>query len=168
MNIILNKTQSFGFHLIWARLQFTITNSRFTAEITNPTPRKIKILKVRVKAGKAYCGNHPYGCEIGGVDKKAKFLEGADWVEFDDLLNDALDSLLVDAKVSSSVCILRKGRRRRTNYDGNYNGGGRNAQWDKDAPDHDYEDYCGRIAPPSEFPEGTPGIYSKIGYYVVG
>lgn len=168
MNIILNKTQSFGFHLIWARLQFAITNSRFTAEVINPSPRTIKILKVRVKAGKAYCGNHPYGCEIGGVDKKARFLEGADWVEFDDLLNDVLDSLNVDAKVSSSACILRKGRLRRTNYDGNFLWFGKNAVWDKNAPDYDYKDYCGRVAPPSSFPEGTPGIYSKINYSVVG
>ena len=93
--------------------------------------------------------------------RNAKYLEGLDWVEFNDRINDVLDSLNVNARVYTSVCEIRRGTERRIHYGshpipGNYMG---LTEWDKVGEDSDYEDYCGRIAPESTYPFGTPGEY---------
>lgn len=145
-------------------------NSRFTAEVER-VPRKItndaiRIRNIRLKDSKIYCGNHPAACELGGSHRKGRTLEGADWVEFNDLINNICDRLWIRANVSTAVCVIRKGYERRIKYgmfrDGNF------WQWKKDEPDASYEDCCSRQAPYSEFPEGTPGIYSPTGYEVIG
>lgn len=166
MKITLSKNCVHSQEKVCDSLFIAIGDSRFKAIISCETTRVIKILNVRLKAAKPYCGAHPNACEIGGVDKKTRFLEGADWVEFNDLLNDALDKLSVDAKIASSVCVVRKGRCRRVEYSSTYVG--RTYQWNKDEGDYAYVDSCCKTATPSKFPNGTPGIYTKTGYNMVG
>lgn len=110
---------------------------------------------VRLNIPKGYCGNHCGPCQVrfGGAKKHKTlpFLEGLDWVSFDDMVNDALDSIHHDGDVASGVCVVRKGKRRRMDYYGRDGG-----EFDREG--YDYEDFCGRTAPPSEYQEGTPGI----------
>lgn len=174
MNIKLKNSEDI--YATYDALHDAIHSSRFVAALARPNGLKtIKITKVRLDKAKAYCGNHAKACE-GDPNRKhrrASFLEGADWVEFNDLVNDVLDEQDVEANVDTTVCILRKGRKRRVRYESSTFRGirGLNGEWvwDKDGPDSHYEDYCGTTsAPRSWFPKGTPGIYSAIGYEVEG
>lgn len=113
-----------------------------------------------MREGKDYCGQHGGPCQVpfGGPrpHKKSKCLEGLDWVSFNDMINDALDSIGHDGNVASSVCIIRKGRKRRMMYDC-----GGDGDWDKDTDDEFYTDNCGMPPIISAHTEGTPGI---LGY----
>lgn len=145
-----------------------LCDSRFTAEVTRDGFKNIKVAQVRLREKKAYCGNHPKACENAfGRHAKAAYLEGADWVEFNDLLNDVLDELRVAAKVESRVVNLRLGTQRRVKYDGN-NFVGNAWQWDKFGPEWHYECGFGKTMGASKFPFGTPGIHTKIDYNCVG
>lgn len=146
-----------------------LCDSRFTAEVTRDGFKNIKISQVRLREKKPYCGNHAKACERPhvGKHKRADYLEGADWVEFNDRLNDVLDKLGVSAKVESGVCNLRKGDLRRTYYDAN-TFAGQAWQWDKYGLDHQYTNGIDRTVKPSGFPMGTPGIYEATGYNVEG
>jgi hypothetical protein len=127
----------------------------------------ISLKKIRLKTSKLYCGNHPNACEIGGErSRRGLYLEGADWVEFNDCLNNLLDRLRLSANISSSVCIIRKYTKRRTVYDSFrvY----RNYQWYRDEPDDCWVNNIGGSPMISEFPEGTPGIYEALRYSEVG
>jgi hypothetical protein len=89
--------------------------------------------------------------------KHTKNLEGADWVAFNDMLNDMLDALSVSADVGSSLCIIRKGGARRVEYRGHLLGNGIDSEWDKDSDF--YESHLGETnVPRSEYPTDTPGI----------
>lgn len=135
-------------------------DTRFKCEVEHKG-RVINVRNVRLKESKRYCGSHPYACDIEG-GRKGNYLEGKDWCEFNDHLNDILDSLSCNANVRSAVCIIRKGTRRRTYYDGFMANPYRNEyQWNLDTDDCYYEDYCGQVAPKSQFPEGTPGLYMR-------
>ncbi len=129
----------------------------------------INIEKVRLRISKKYCGNHPSGCEVGNPHhRKAKFLEGADWVQFNDELNTILDRLNVGANIASALVIVRKGRMRRISYGHHYpNGFRRNAEWLKDEPDV-WQNHCKEKAETSDFCTRTPGRYRKAGHSVVG
>jgi hypothetical protein len=154
-------------------------DSRFNVDGMTVTHRPragvmIKMGQVRLKSAKDYCGNHPGGCEFPGLgpDRKAKFLEGADWVEFNDRVNDVLDRLCINAHVENSLLIIRKVDLGRRMLYGQASFG-RNAQWNKDEHYKDYEDHCGddpSKTEMSEFPDGTPGQYLRNGetYSVVG
>jgi hypothetical protein len=137
--------------------------SRFVCEpeIIDDRGRYIKIRMIRLKQNKPYCGNHPNACEfnVGGKHRRGTWLEGLDWVEFNDLINDLLDEMNVSANVKTAVCILRKGTKRRTYY-GSHRQGNFWA-WNMDEQDCHYTDYCGREAPISECPYGTPGEYHR-------
>lgn len=142
----------------------------------------INLSKIRLNQSKAYCGNHAKACEGPHNTKHAKrrFLEGADWVDFNDQVNTVLDhfpndqgGLGVESYVSSVVCVIRIGSRRRIRYEANSHRGVPGQPnfewvWDKHGPEDHFGNYCGKLAPPSWFPEGTPGIYESIGYCVVG
>lgn len=120
---------------------------------------------VKLAKSKLYCGNHPSACELGNKDdKKSKHLEGADWVEFDDRLNDLLDTYCISADVGASV-IIRKGKKRCIEYRNGAKPLFGNYQWAKHG---EYDDYCGRKAPRSHFPEGTPGRHDQKHYSLVG
>ena len=141
-------------------LGLVIKQSRFTARIETHK-NKITIHDVRLKEKKHYCGNHPFSCPVTPwkkPHKKLNYLEGADWVAFNDLINDILDSLRISANVASSLVIIRKERKRCVNYTGHalneFNNG-----WDKDSGV--FQDCIEKQEPvKSEYPEGTPGIAS--------
>ena len=123
----------------------------------------IRISNIRLKESKKWCGSHPAQCDVPAT-RRATFLEGADWVEWNDRLNDLLDSMNVSANVRSAVCILRKDVRRRTHYGMYYQaplGVVQRTEWNEDEDYRYYEDYRGRIAPASYYPEGTPGLYER-------
>lgn len=142
---------------------------RFTARVEVVSCRRVKITEVRLTEKKLYCGNHPCACE-NPFQKHIclPFLEGADWVEFNDLLNDLLDGLKVPAKVWSGVVNVRDGWLRRVYYrEGEFIGGA--WQWDRQGENSDWADSRFEGLPPhSEFPIGTPGIHTKADYFCVG
>lgn len=155
-------------------LRLAITQRRFTALLENRKAGEISIAEVRLKDNKLYCGNHPNACERpAGFEKlrRGKFLEGADWVEFDDFINDVCDEHYVECDFISrdgqgKKWVLRDGRNRRVYYESAYlQGPGRNAEWIATMDDGDFEDHFGATnVPASTFPEGTPGIHTKAGY----
>src|ERR1051326_7423563 len=117
---------------------------------------------VRVFKPKLYCGNHPNACE-GPEQKHVKrsYLEGADWVEFNDLLNNVLDELGASATIRSTTCVIRKGALRRTRYWSFKRYPLANHEWEKDEPDAAYWiDNRGQGPMTSTFPQGTPGIHT--------
>lgn len=122
----------------------------------------LSIHRIRLKESKPYCGNHPGPCLLSATgvvhkNKKSVFLEGADWVAFNDMLNDILDEMDVEAYVASKTVVIRKGRLRRINY-GMYEFAEGHFDWDKEGTDNDYVDRCGMKSGPSTYPDSTPGI----------
>jgi len=90
------------------------------------------------------------------------YLEGADWVEFNDMLNNVCDNLGVSANIASTVCVIREGSCRRVEYDTkDYLPGN---EWQRHGV---LENWIGKQAPPSDFPRGTPGAYTDI-YFCEG
>jgi hypothetical protein len=149
-----------------------INTSRFTANVLIEGARKksINITEVRLRKKKPYCGNHPNSCELGGggKDPKRVYLEGADWVEFNDRLNDIMDEKHISANARSAVCHIRRGTYRRVYYGSYKPSPWGNYQWEMLGDIvHDYEDHTGIVSEPSLFPEGTPGQYAEI-YACVG
>jgi hypothetical protein len=136
----------------------------------------IKIDRIRLKfKSRHWCGQHPGPCPVNGFPrtfgaKGAHLLEGADWVGFNDFLNSVLDRLGVEAGVFSynreawkcNRYYIRRDRRRLVRYRACYPIHGRPelAAWL--APYlSDYEDWCGKEAPCSEYPHGTPGYAGR-------
>jgi hypothetical protein len=135
-------------------------NSRFTGEVDLIGKTVIKIRNIRLRDSRKYCGNHPNECEFPGAPlRKSKYLEGADWVEFNDTINDILDALAVDANVATAVCKVRKNKKRRMYYGSHMHGNF--WQWNMDEEDDCYENWIHRSAPNSEYPFGTPGVYER-------
>lgn len=161
MAFTIKKIEGANTNLIELQLCKALAQSRFVASITN-TGTALKFSKIRLKQSKDYCGNHPYACPVrpGGPKPHihSKCLEGADWVAFNDMLNDVLDALNVSANVASSLCIVRKGALRRVEYHGHKLGNGIDSEWNRDADAENYQDWRGRIAARSTFPQDTPGI----------
>ena len=147
---------------------FSATPTRFTiGELRIKQTRTRSTLSfhaIRLKKSKPYCGNHPAGCELatGRTPSRRNFLEGADWVAFNDLLNDCADSLSLSCNISSAFVDIRQGPCRRTYYDADWNS--RNhftgivQRWEKIGPPEHYEDRRGQPATRSNYPAGTPGI----------
>lgn len=160
MYITLKGKNDVGIATVEAHINKAINHdSRFTVHIQFLSNKRLKMYDVRLKEKKRYCGNHPNSCEVEG-GRMGRYLEGLDWVEFNDRINDVLDSLNVSARVFSSVCEIRRNRERRHNYDSHLILPSRGLyEWDKRGEDSDYEDYCGRYAPDSTYPYGTPGEY---------
>lgn len=150
-----------------------LEHSRFECDVrTTANSKGVTIHMIRKREAEPYCGSHPAECEVGTVRyakgqepkaPKAKFLEGLDWVEFNDRLNDALDKIACDANASSAICIIRKGILRRTHYGFHVeNNGGRDTnEWNKDEDDGHWQNWCGEVAPASSYPQGTPGSYER-------
>lgn len=122
----------------------------------------VVLTTIRLKHPKDYCGNHPGPClvENGREHRKSRCMEGGDWVQFNDLLNDVLDRMNVSANFQSSHVVMRKGRNRRVNYDMHDIGrdGRIHMDWVKVGEEDDYADFCGKVAPASTYPNGTPGL----------
>jgi len=144
---------------IGAELEKILTKSRFTA-LVEISGDKVKIRNVRLKQNKDYCGNHPFTCPIrpwgNEKHKKLNYLEGADWVAFNDMVNDVLDDLGVSADVASSLVVIRKGEKRCVNYGGHLLSNKIDNEWNKEG--EKYENWIGKKAERSKFPIGTPGI----------
>lgn len=154
-------------NLVVKTLNDYMSRSRFTIGITgsygNPggitiehrtkTRVVVAIRAVRLKQKKDNCGNHCGPCRLTWKPhKKATTLEGLDWVSFNDMVNDALDSINHRGNVASTACIVRKAGKRRMGYFGNPG-----FDFDKDT-DH-YSDYCELPSPGASDHEcGTPGI----------
>lgn len=156
-------------------------SSRFNCnvEIRRKSSRRteVHVTQVRLKDKKSWCGSHAESCDIQGMRDRQnggfikerpvnrKLLEGLDWVDFNDQLNDVLDRLNFDGKVESAVCIIRKGKQRRVQYDSVMEATPYRVEyeWAKEGYDDHYEDWClsDDAAPASIYPEGTPGIYSR-------
>lgn len=153
-------------------LNKAVEASRFRAKVaTEYHPRWKRVIRidtVRLRKKKEYCGQHPNGCVPNlFVDKPHRhgtWLEGSDWVGFNDGLNDVLDKHNVNADVWSfnreslgtGRYFLRKGLERRLDYDSEYIerfGRGFYA-WVQDG---EHENWCGKTAPRSVFPKDTPG-----------
>lgn len=87
---------------------------------------KMRIHNIRLKRNKPYHGpsptprrpmkRTPWGRRGNEKIARMGFLEGADWVEFNDLLNDFCDEQGLCANVFSSVCMIRRGWFRRISY----------------------------------------------------
>jgi len=149
-----------------------LETSRFRAKVeTEYHPRWkaiVRIDTVRLKKKKDYCGQHPNACIANPfVQKKHRcgsWLEGADWVGFNDGLNDVLDKYAVAADVWSfnRECkeggryFLRKGLERRMDYDSEYTQGAFQGfyAW---VLEGEHENWCEKVAPRSFFPKDTPG-----------
>jgi len=132
----------------------------------------LKIWSVRLKEAKPYCGNHAYPCAIAnpgrsGRERNGSCLEGADWVAWNDMLNDLLDNfpggkygfpqprgLRCDA--GSSLVTIRKGYGRCVKYKAHIRGG----EWYKEGDYADCRfDLPARIPRHAIYPEGTPGCH---------
>lgn len=136
--------------------------SRFKLRIVHVGPSRLKLESVRLRQSKEYCGNHPNECARNeGKPQRRNYLEGTDWVEFNDRINDVLDHLEVDAWVRSSIVEIRKGRSRRINYTSHFINNFIGYQWDQFGEEDDYEDCIGRYSPASTYPFGTPGEYLR-------
>lgn len=147
-----------------------LAESRFTADLYPQRHHKhgsaIEIRVVRKRKRADYCGQHPGACRANGRPHRHYcYLQGADWIGFNDGLNDVLDKLNVEADVwsynrecyPSGQYFIRHGKKRRTLYDSVWLNSGP-VLWERDTDC--FEDHCGKEAPPSEYPSGTPGIAS--------
>lgn len=162
MAFVIKNIEGSTIEIVQRKLQIALDQSRFTADVS------ISIHDVRLKESKRYCGNHPFACPIDvnhfrRSHKKHKYLEGADWVAFNDMINDVLDDLGVSANVRSSLVIIRKGRNRCVKYNGHQIRDSIFSAWDKEGV------YVDRIKESKKemkfkasFPEGTPGIASFL------
>jgi len=166
---------------VWERLE----KSRFKVAAIRNAPLKradkaagvqaiLTFHEIRLRKSKFYCGSHPAACEAKEEPKRRMFggkhiyLEGADWIGWNDLCNDALDALEVDADAGSPVCEIRRGRCRRVRYDfheevktyEDFLGKSEKQtnEWDRIGGPDDYADHCGKAPPVTVYPEGTPGV----------
>lgn len=140
---------------LYFNLSSIISKSRFTCRIENKL-NKLTFHDIRLLASKEYCGNHPEECKgPERTERKMRFLEGADWVAFNDMVNDVLDDMCVSANVASSICAIRIGYERCVDYSSSPNYINQNSRWARYGR---YEDFCGQPHPKAKYPEGTPGI----------
>lgn len=158
--------------VVWA-LKDKLEKSRFTAdvfEMYHPRHKEvIRIENVRLRVAKPYCGAHPGPCQVNGRrHMKSRYLEGADWIGWNDMCNDVMDKLRVSAEFWSynrespggGKYPMRIGTKRRIRYDEecSFSFGRMFVHWSAQVDAIDFEDHCGKKAPRSEFPEGTPGL----------
>jgi len=156
------KNKSFDRHeLMHIVSDYFNNHSRFTCETIPVGKTIVKIANIRLRENRKYCGSHPNACEFGrGPSRSLKYLEGSDWVEVNDTVNDIMDALGVDANISTSVCIVRKNLKRRNFYGSHMVGF--NWQWNYDEEDDCFENHVGNsYASNSEYPFGTPGLYER-------
>lgn len=160
MEIIFNRfNRDLNLESIARLIEKTINFTRFTAEIERFHGKKLKIRirNIRLRESKPYCGSHPSFCESpSNKPRKAKFLEGADWVAFNDLLNTFCDAFGLSASIKSSVCKIRYGKERRVEYSATYRK--MIPQWEMDG-EHEEITYSPDTWLKSEYPPGTPGEY---------
>ena len=126
----------------------------------------LKIMGVRLKRKKDYCGQHAGPCLAQNAwrpHKVTSYLEGSDWVAWNDMLNDLCDANKIEAVIFSTresiggPLYLRKGKARCINYQEAAVG----QHWDGKQPDSVFsEEHFGKRKPAAraDYPDGTPGI----------
>lgn len=142
------------------RLRAALELTRFSATIETEYSNKprICIKNIRLRKIKPYCGNHPSVCEFPDRKlKKAKFLEGLDWIAFNDFLNAFCDVLSLDVDIKSAVCRIRYGKERRVEYSEIYKNG-RVPEWQMEG-EHEETPFTLDKWIMSDYPSGTPGEY---------
>ncbi len=113
-------------------------SERFTASVavgggsvSDNRPDDVTIRRVRLRATKSYCGQHPGECFVSPIfgpreKRRGRWLEWDDWVAFHALVNDVLDRLRVDADAwtvpaetldRGERMYVRRGLRRRVQFD---------------------------------------------------
>lgn len=137
---------------------------RFTARV-DCHRNKVTIHEVRLTYNKEYCGNHPLPCPVRPgphqKHKRLKYLEGADWVAFNDMLNDVLDSLGVVCDAGSGLVTIRKQGARCTYY-ASFSPTGFFNEWVKDSGH--FENHIGTNKHvQAAYPSGTPGFATAQG-----
>lgn len=139
--------------------------TRFSVEVETPNKTSIAFRKIRLTYKKDFCGNHPCPCPVrpGPHRKHPKNnkLEGADWVGFNDYVNDVLDAQGCVCNAGSSLVMIRKEGERCMEYSFHELGNGIDKEWDRDS--EQFQNYIGKTAPRSYYPEGTPGFATAFG-----
>lgn len=157
-----------------------LPKSRFTCQIDHEAVRRrggpvpcLRLRRIRLKRAKDYCGQHAGPCRVtpgfARPHPKTRYLEGADWVAFDDMLNDILDRHKVVADVWShgnefvAKYVIRRGAERRTAYPSTwvFLRGGEFEIWDCDPEVAGFSSAwfgTSRDAARSSYAAGTPGI----------
>lgn len=159
---------------VFDAVQAAVDSSRFTCQMRQENFRNklhpgIKVTEVRLRNKKFYCGAHAGPCvNLTGRPKyKRRFLEGLDWVGFNAMLNDVLDSMSANCEVFSfnreayvrgGKYFIRRGTRRRVEYAYEPIGVGIFHLWTQ-GPDNYFADFCGKPPPrlPNIVDSGTPG-----------
>lgn len=155
--------------LVLAKMQLSRFTCRMDTERMGKTDRTmgVKLTTIRLKRKKPYCGAHPGPClNTFRRHSNSHYLEGLDWVGFNDMLNDALDEVSADCTVFSynreslvtGRYFIRRGRLRRVGYPFSYRGNF--AHWLQGDFVADFEDHCGKPPPPVSWhtkDAGTPG-----------
>lgn len=161
-------------HALAAAINAWLETSRFRARVEagyHPRwKRVVRLDTVRCRQKKSYCGQHPNECVVTPFkrERSGTWLEGLDWVGFNDGLNDLLDRLGVDAEVWSfnreadrktggDRYFIRRGRHRRVDYQSHVFHVGMYGEFHAWTVAGNFEDWVGKEAPRSEYPEGTPG-----------
>lgn len=143
------------------RLEAFLERSRFTVRCIDYKARggnqtAIELREIRLREKKDYCGQHAGPCLLNERrHREYHYLEGLDWVAFNDMVNDLLDQMNLEADVTSSACRVRRGGARRINY-GMHDV--RVGVWDKNGDTDDYLDCRRKKATPTTSASGTPGI----------
>lgn len=133
--------------------------------VTKRRRQRITLHQIRLKESKPYCGNHAGPCveknPEGKPDVKRKYLEGADWVAFNDMVNYALDVCAFPAEVDSIDCNMRHGKMRRISYFMDPDSPERDRDFYREGFSSEYEDWTNPLErsewPHSEYEDGTPG-----------
>ena len=148
---------------IAAYINATLAGSRFTAAVTTKK-KSVEIRNVRLTYRKDYCGNHPLPCPVRAIHRKHpvnRLLEGADWVGFNDMLNNVLDGIGCVCDCASSHVVIRKAGARCVRYDAQALSNGIDNEWVKNSGA--FKNYIGKRAPRSRYPAGTPGFATSVG-----
>lgn len=77
-------------------------DGRFLIQEPSVLPRRVELRGVRLLQAKPYCGNHAGPCVLGRPLRSYRYLEGEDWIAFNEIVNDVLDKLKVAALVWST------------------------------------------------------------------
>lgn len=128
--------------------------------------RSVRIVGVRLRRKKFYCGQHAGPCRAVFAKRHplASYLEGADFVGFNDMLNDLCDKHRIEANIWSTReslgrLYLRRGRSRCNFYECDYITG---QHWHANERESTsfYDTHFGveTPAPRSKYTDGTPGI----------
>lgn len=158
MAFVINKIKGAHVDVIAGALQRKLAQSRFSARV-EVHRKNVSIHDIRLHKKKDYCGNHPLPCPVRPFPKphmRLPYLEGADWVGFNDMVNDVLDSLGVVCNVGSKLVNIRREGKRCTRYDAQGAPNGIDNEWQKDSGQY-VDNLLGKPMKAS-YPKGTPGF----------